>query len=518
MNDDSLLSAQGMQFLDRRLFARYAATGLGSLALAKLLLGDQLLATAARASDQNSAAPSAGVQSPATIRDDRSPIRPVIEPDRPYAPRAPHHAARAQQVLLIFCTGAVSHVDTWDYKPELERLNGQPMPGSDKLITFQGENGNLVAPIWKFKPRGQSGKMVSDLLPRMAEWADNICFLHSLTARSNTHGPGENQMSTGYTLDGFPGIGCWATYALGTACADLPAFVAIPDPRGTPQIGMNHWNSTFLPAAFQGTSFSADKPIPNLPRPARVTARADQASRDYLKFLNERHLAAHPGDTELSARIASYELAGKMQLRAAEVADLSGETASTLEAYGINDANKTKAGFGKNCLLARRLLERGVRFVQLFNGAYAMGEGVGNWDGHKTIKTQYDIHGPILDQPCAALLTDLQQRGLLKDTLVVWVTEFGLMPTFQKGANGRDHNPKGFTCWLAGAGVKAPFTYGATDDFGYQAVEKVTTVYDLHATILHLLGLNHERLSFYHNGIERRLTDVHGHAIHDVLA
>src|SRR5262249_40456274 len=211
-------------------------------------------------------------------------------------------------------------------------------------------------------------------------------------------------------------------------------------------------------------------------------------------------------------------LAARMQLRAAEVADLSKETRATHQLYGTNDSNKPKAGFARNCLLARRLLERGVRFVQLFNGAYAMGEGIGNWDGHRLIKSQYEIHGPILDQPCTAMLTDLKARGLLADTLVVWVTEFGRMPTFQKGAQGRDHNPKGFTVWLAGAGVKRAFSYGATDEFGYQAVEHVTTIYDLHATILHLLGLNHERLSYYHNGIERRLTDVHGKVIADVLA
>jgi hypothetical protein len=490
-------SNTGHNLLDRRRFLNDSSMGLGGVALAALLAEQGLLRAAA---------------------EDRSPIRPVVQPDAPYAPRAPHFAARARRVLMIFCTGAVSHVDTFDYKPELVKHDGQPMPGSDKLITFQGENGNLVQPIWPFKPRGQCGKMISDLLPNLAELADEMCFIHSMTAKSNTHGPAENQMSTGFTLDGFPAAGCWVTYALGSECADLPAFVAIPDPRGVPQIGPNHWNSTFLPGAFQGTPFNADKPIPNLPRPREISESADQSSRDLLKRLNEKHLAKHPGDTELSARIASYELAAKMQLRAAEVANLSDETASTLDAYGATDtANKNKAGFGRNCILARRLIERGVRFVQLFNGAYAMGEGVGNWDGHKTIKAQYGIHGPILDQPCAALLKDLKQRGLLKDTLVAWVTEFGRMPTFQKGANGRDHNPRGFTVWLAGAGVKTPFTYGATDDFGYQATDKTATIYDLHATILHLLGLNHERLSFYHNGIERRLTDVHGHVMRDVL-
>ena len=480
--------------LDRRGFLQFAGTGLGGIALTSLLAEQGLLA------------------------EDKSPVRPVINPSAPYAPRAPHFAPKAKRVLLIFCSGAVSHVDTFDFKPELVKRHDQPMPGSDKLITFQGENGNLIKPMWEFKPRGQSGKMISDLLPNLAALADELCFVHSLTAKSNTHGPGENQMSTGFTLDGFPSAGSWASYALGSECADLPAFVAVPDPRGVPQAASNNWSSAFLPAAFQGTAFNADKSIPNLARPAEISEATDRSTRDFLKLLNERNLARHPGDTDLAARIASYELAAKMQLRAAEVSDLSKESAATRALYGVEDANKLKAGFARNCLLARRLLERGVRFVQLFNGAYAMGEGVGNWDGHKTLKSQYEVHAPILDQPCAALLRDLKSRGLLSDTLVVWVTEFGRMPTFQKGASGRDHNPSGFTCWFAGAGVKRGFSQGATDEFGYKAVQDVTTIYDLHATILHLLGLDHERLSYYHNGIERRLTDVHGEVIAPVLA
>jgi hypothetical protein len=324
-------------------------------------------------------------------------------------------------------------------------------------------------------------------------------------------------MSTGFTLDGFPSVGAWVSYALGTPTENLPAFVAIPDPRGVPQAGPNNWSSAFLPALFQGVPFNADKPIPHLATPAGVSRSAEHASREFLKVLNDRRLQSHPGDSGLVARIASYELAAKMQLAAAEVSNLSGETAITRELYGVNDSNPLKAGFARNCLLARRLLERGVRFVQLFNGAYAMGEGVGNWDGHKTLKEQYDVHGPILDQPAAALLKDLKARGLLEDTLVVWTTEFGRMPTFQLGASGRDHNPKGFTAWMAGAGVKAGLSYGATDEFGYRSVENVTTVYDFHATILHLLGLDHERLTYYHNGIERRLTDVHGSIIKDIL-
>lgn len=491
---DSPLSAAGRHLLSRRDFLRWGGTGLGGIALTTLLAEQGLLAA------------------------DHSPIRPRIDPSLPYAPRVPHFPGKAKRVLLLFCSGALSHVDTFDYKPELIKRHDTPMPGSDSLVTFQGQQGNLIKPLWEFKPRGQSGKMISDLVPHLASHADEMCFIHSMTAKSNTHGPAENQMSTGFTLDGFPGIGSWATYALGSECQDLPAFVAIPDPRGVPQNGSRHWASTFLPAAFQGTPFNADKPIPNLQRPTSISSGDEHATREFLKVLNDRHLSQYPGDSDLAARISAYELAAKMQLAAAEVSDLRTENATTLDAYGVTDSNTTKAGFARNCLLARRLLERGVRFVQLFNGSYAMGEGVGNWDGHKKISDQYNLHGPILDQPAAALLGDLKQRGLLDDTLFVFVTEFGRMPTFQKGANGRDHNPKGFTVWMAGAGVKRGFSYGATDEFGYQAVENVTTIYDLHATILHLLGLDHERLSFYHNGIERRLTDVHGHVIRDVLA
>ena len=480
--------------LDRRSFLGDAATGLGWIALASLL------------SDAGALGAETG------------PLRPRIKPDAPLAPRPPHFAPKAKRVLVVFCSGAVSHLDTFDYKPELVKNDGRPMPGADKLITFQGENGNLVKPLWSFKPRGQSGKMVSDLLPNLAELADDMCFIHSMTARSNTHGPAENQMSTGFTLDGFPSAGAWVSYALGSENRDLPAFVAIPDPRGVPQVGPNNWGSAFLPAVFQGTAFNADKPIPHLARPAAIAPPADADTREFLRLLNEEHLARHPGDAELMARIAAHELAGRMQLRAAEVADLSREPAKVRAEYGADDSNKVKAGFARNCLLARRLLERGVRFVQLFNGAYAMGEGVGNWDGHRSLKTQYAVHAPILDQPLAALWRDLKRSGLAADTLVVWVTEFGRMPTFQKGASGRDHNPAGFTIWLAGAGVKPATSYGATDEFGYKAVDKVATIYDLHATILHLLGLDHERLSFYHNGIERRLTDVHGHVIRDILA
>jgi hypothetical protein len=492
MSEMTPLSNAGRWMLNRRDFLRFGGTGLSGVALLSLLAEQKLMG--------------------------KEPAVPNWSPQNPYAPRTPHFTPKAKNVLVIFCSGALSHIDAWDYKPELIKRHDQPLPGNDKLITFQGENGNLARPLWEFRPRGQSGKMISDMLPRLADLADDLCFIHSMTAKSNTHGPAENQMSTGFILDGFPSMGAWATYALGSENQNLPAFVAIPDPRGVPQVGPNHWNSAFLPAMFQGTAFTADQPIPNLHTPKEISPATEASTRDFLKLLNDRHLERHPGDSELSARIASYELAAKMQLSAAEAGDLTKESKATLESYGVNDANKLKAGFARNCVLARRLVERGVRFVQLFNGAYAMGEGVGNWDGHKTLKQQYDVHRVILDQPCAALIQDLKQRGLLANTLVAFVTEFGRMPTFQKGATGRDHNPAGFTVWLTGAGVKRGFSYGATDDFGHKAVKDVTTIYDLHATILHLLGLNHERLSYYHNGIERRLTDVHGEVITDVLA
>ncbi len=495
------LSPAASDLLDRRRFVSHAATGLGGLALASLFQQDGLLAGEA-SSDKKPA-----------------PFEPRIDASQPYAPREGHFKPRARNVVVIFCSGALSHVDTFDYKPELIRRHGEPMPGSDKLITFQGEQGALTKSSYAFQPRGQCGKMTSNLLPRLGDLADEMCFLHAMTGNTNTHGPGENFMSTGFTLDGFPSMGAWVTYALGSESQDLPAFVAIPDPRGVPQSSVNNWGPGFLPAVFQGTPLGANSPVRNLARPSSISESTDIASRELLTRLNQRHLNRFEGDTELAARIASYELAARMQLSVPEVSDLSTEPAHLMKLYGADDAeNKLKAGFARNCIMARRLVERGVRFVQLFNGAYAMGEGVGNWDGHKTLKKQYDIHGPILDQPAAALLIDLRQRGLLEDTLVVFCTEFGRMPTFQKGASGRDHNPSGFTCWLAGAGVKAPYTYGATDDFGYQAIEKVTPVHDLHATILHILGLDHQRLTFYHNGIRRRLTNVHGNVIKEILS
>ena len=492
--------------LNRRRFLSESASALSAIGLAHLLQEDQALGAG------NEANKSIG-----------NPIRPRIDPANPNAARAPHFKARAKNVLMIFCSGACSPLDTFDYKPDLIRYHGTAMPGGESLITFQGEQGNLTKSPWEFRPRGQCGKMISDLLPHLGNLVDEMCFVHSLTGKTNTHGPGENLMNTGFTLDGFPSAGSWTTYALGSETASLPSYVAIPDPRGNPQSSVNCWGPGFLPAAFQGTDFNASKPVRNLKRPSHIDAHSDRATRAFLEKLNRHHLERFPDDTELAARISSYELAARMQLSVPEVSNLKSEPDHILRLYGADDAGDAvrdlKAAYAKNCILARRLVEKGVRFVQLFNGAYQTGgEGVSNWDGHRALHEQYSKHGPVLDQPTAALITDLKQRGLMEDTLIVWCTEFGRMPTFQKGASGRDHNPSGFTAWMAGAGVKAPFSYGATDAFGHRAVENVVSVYDFYATVLHILGLDHRRLSFYHNGIERRLTDVHGNVIRDLLA
>ncbi|MCB1063735.1 MAG: DUF1501 domain-containing protein [Verrucomicrobiae bacterium] len=466
-----------------------SATALGSIALTHLLGRDGLLAS----------------------------DRPIIDPARPYASRLPHYPAKAKNVLVVFCAGAVSQLESWDYKPELLKQDGKPLKGGP-AVTFQGPAGNLARPQYEFRQRGQTGKWVSDMIPHLAELTDEIAFIHSLTSKSNTHGPAENFLSTGFVQDGFPSMGGWVSYALGSENSDLPAFVSIPDPRGVPQASVNNWGPGFLPAEFQGTPFSASSPVRHLTPPSGISKSTDDAARSLLQRMNARHLEQNPGDGKLAARIASYELAARMQMSVPEISDLSTEPAHLLKAYGADsESNPTKAAYARNCILARRLIERGVRFVQLFNGAYASG-GKLNWDGHSALKEQYDVHAEILDQPTAALIRDLRERGLLEDTLVVWCTEFGRMPMFQKGAKGRDHNPDGFTCWLTGAGVKPGVSHGVTDELGRKAIEDIHPLYDFNATILHLLGLDHERLTFFHNGIERRLTNVEGHVIREVLA
>jgi hypothetical protein len=433
--------------------------------------------------------------------------------------RIQHHAPRAKQVLQIFCPGAASHVDLWDYKPALEKYDGTPLPGAEREVTFQGKNGNLMKSPWPFAPAGQSGKRISTLLPATAAHADDIAFIHSMTSRSNTHGPASVFMNTGFVREGFPSAGAWASYALGSLNDNLPAFVAITDVRGEPPNGKANWTSGFLPAQHQAVMLAAHQPLRNLDRPAGVTTEEETATREFLKTLNDAHAARNPGESELRARMSAYELAARMQLTAPEVADLNREPAHVHKLYGTGDGNSLKAAYARNCLLARRLLERGVRYVSLYCASRASGiDGLLNWDAHRTLRTDYERHCPIFDGPTAALLADLKQRGMLKDTLVLWTTEFGRMPTHQEGTTGRDHNPDGFTVWMMGAGVKGGVSYGATDEFGRRAVENVATVYDFYATVLHLLGLDHERLTYYHNGTNRRLTDVHGHVIQEVLS
>lgn len=435
------------------------------------------------------------------------------------AAERPHHAAKAKRVLHVFCPGAASHIDLWDHKPELEKRAGQPLPGEEKLVSFQGPNGGLFPSPWKFAPAGSSGKMLSALMPHMARHADDIAFVHSMTSKTNTHGPGCVFMNTGHVVEGFPSAGAWASYALGAERDDLPAFVALPDVRGEPPNGKANWSNGFLPATHQGIVMAAHEPVRNLAPPKGTGTDEQRAAVQLLNDLNKRHAATDPGNSELQARIAAYELAGKMQLSAPEVTDLSKEPQAAHDRYGTADANKLKAAYARNCLLARRLLERGVRYVSLYCASRASGvDGLLNWDAHKTLKADYERHVPVFDQPTAALLSDLKQSGLLKDTLVIWTTEFGRMPTQQAKTPGRDHNPDGFTCWLMGAGVKGGASHGATDEFGRRAVTDPATVWDFYATVLHLLGFDHTRLTWRHNGLDRRLTDVHGHVLKAVLA
>jgi hypothetical protein len=490
------LTPNGRRLLDRRNFMRGTGFGtLGALGLADLLASEDTANFSGKA-----------------------PVRPNIDPDKPYAPRGAHFAAQAKQVLVIYCPGAVSHVDTFDYKPDLAKFHGQKPPGIP-AVTFEGPTGNIAKPFWDFKPRGECGKMVSDLLPNLGSHVDEFSFIHSLHTQTSAHPQGENFMNTGFTMEGFPSFGSWVTYALGSACNDLPAFVAINDPRGLARSGKNNFGNGFLPAAFQGTDFNAKNPPSNLRRPSGYTAGDDKQTIDLLERLNGKHMEQYPGDANLAARIASYELAGQMQMSVPDVMDLQGEPESIHKEYGTDTGTELKREYAKNCILARRLVEKGVRVVQLFNGSDPSGgNGITNWDSHSNIKDTHAMQAEIMDQPTGALIADMKRRGLLEHTLVVWATEFGRMPFLQGNGTGRDHNPDSFTCFLAGAGVKKGFSYGQSDRFGFKAEVDPVEVYDFNATILHLMGLDHERLSYYHNGLERRLTNVHGHVIQDVLA
>jgi len=474
----------------RRGFLNDVSTGLAGIGLASLL-GDDLQAKDDHQSELSNWKPGQG---------------------------KPHFPAKAKRVLQIFCPGAASHMDLWEHKPELEKYSGKPLPGEENLVSFQGKNGNLMKSPWPFQPSGESGKAITSMLPYMAKHVDDIAFIHSMTSKSNTHGPGCVFMNTGHPTEGFPGAGSWMSYALGTANENLPAYVALPDLRGEPPNGKANWSNGFLPAKHQAIMMSAQQSIRNLSLPEGISGKEEAETRKLLSFLNRKHAEANPGNSELRARISAYELAARMQLSAPEVSDLQSESKTVHNAYGTSDPNKLKAAYAKNCLLSRRLLERGVRYVNLYCASRASGvDGLLNWDAHKTLKADYERHCPIFDQPTAALLTDLKESGMLEDTLVLWTTEFGRMPTHQAGTAGRDHNPDGFTCWMMGAGIKGGTSYGATDPFGRRAEINPTTVWDFYATALHLLGFDHEKLTYYHNGLNRRLTDVHGKLLSDIL-
>ncbi|WP_417738401.1 DUF1501 domain-containing protein [Rosistilla oblonga] len=434
------------------------------------------------------------------------------------------HPARAKAVIQIFCPGGMSQVDTFDYKPELQKRSGKPFDPDGKLQFFASKPGNCQSSFWDFKQHGESGLWVSDLFPKLAKQVDDLAFIYSMQSKTALHGPACFMMNTGFTLPGFPSMGSWVTYGLGSESEDLPAFVVLPDPKGLPPGGIINWGAGFLPAVHQATTLDSragQQPINDLFPPkdfAEVDRASDQAGLDFLQTLNREHLAQRQGDTDLEARMSAYELAARLQLSAPELSDLSGESAATQEMYGMND--ETTGDFGRQCLLARRLVERGVRFVQLYCGAEntTAKKIRPNWDSHEDVVRDHGHWGRVLDTGASALLADLKRSGLLEETLVICTTEFGRQPAAQgAAAAGRDHNAGAFTAWLAGGGIKGGVGYGATDELGFKAIEKPTYCYDLHATALHLLGIDHTKLSFYHNGIQRRLTDVHGHVIPAIL-
>lgn len=434
-----------------------------------------------------------------------------------FGARPSHFPGPAKRVLHIYAAGGASHVDTFDYKPELTRLDGKTMAGKRKVDTFFGQPGTLMQSPFEFRRRGQSGLWVSDLLPHLAECADDLCMIRSMVAKSSNHTPATFQMNSGFTRNGYPCMGSWVTYGLGSENRDLPGFIVLPDPRGLPAGGSINWTAGFLPASHQGVAFrNSGDPLPYLSTPPTVSSRRRAGEMKLLARMNREHLEINPGDSALEARLQSYELAARMQMTIPDIVDLDTERPETRRLYGL-DEEKT-ASFGRNCLLARRLLEKGVRVVQVWIGG-AFGRPRINWDGHEDIKENHTDQADAMDRPLAGLLKDMKERGMLEDTLVVWSTEFGRTPfTEGLGAKGRDHHQLAFTCWLAGAGVRKGFSYGASDDVGYDVARDPVTIYDFHATILHLLGLDHKKLTFYHNGIQRRLTDVHGHVVRGVLA
>ena len=476
--------------LSRRDLFRRAGHGAGLLALAGLLDEQRLLIPRAMA------APSAD----------------------PLAPRPPQLKTRAKSVIWLFMNGGPSQVDTWDYKPELARRHGQELPGFDKKTGFFTESvGPLMKSPFAWAQHGQSGTWASDLFPQLSRHVDKMAFLHSCHTESNNHSPALFMINTGSTRMGFPCVGSWMTYGLGSESRDLPSFVVMSDPldRGLPKGQASNWGAGFLPSVYQGTWLRPKgDPIDNLNRAAGMNAEAQRAQLDLLRSLNQQHLAQAGSQGELGARIESFELAYRMQSAAPEAFGIEREPEHLKHLYGLDQPHCRH--FAAQCLTARRMVERGVRFVQIYSGGM---ENQRSWDGHEDIVGNHRGFARETDQPIAGLLADLEQRGLLDETLVIWGGEFGRLPVSQKGGNpGRDHNPHAFTYWLAGGGVRGGVHHGATDAFGHKAEVDKVSVNDLHATILHLMGLDHERLTFFNNGRNFRLTDVAGEVVRSVIA
>ncbi len=441
-----------------------------------------------------------------------------------------HHPARAKRVVQLFMAGAASPIDLFDFKPELIKRHGQPADFGEPVEAFQDGLGPWLRPAWDFRPYGRSGKMLGEVVADLGDCVDDIAFVHNMVGKSGVHSSATLLQATGFVTPGFPGAGAWVSYALGSLNDNLPTFVVLPDHRGFASNGPKNWDSAFLPAQHQGTAIfpGLDEPVAYLRAPAGVTPEADAAGLALLGNLNRAHAAGRGGDDRLEARIRSYELAARMQLAAPEALDIAKEPAHALRLYGLDHGKSSfdreinvpeeVDAFGRRCLVARRLLERGVRFVQVWSGN-DNGFPRRNWDSHEDVRRD---HGPLargMARGASALIADLKQRGMLDDTVVLWTTEFGRMPSSQ-GGRGRDHNPYVFTNWLAGGGIKGGISHGPSDEFGYKPLDRAhpTQVHDIHATVLHLLGIDHTRLTVRHDGIDRRLTDVHGHVIREILA
>jgi hypothetical protein len=428
-----------------------------------------------------------------------------------------HHPPKVKRIIQLFMTGGASPMDTFDYKPELERLHGQMLGPKEKPEGFTAPAGAIMKSPFPFQQHGESGRWVSSVFPEQAKLVDEMAFLMAMTTKTNVHGPGTYMMNSGFLLPGFPCMGAWISYALGNLTDELPTFVVLPDSRGLPYNQKGCFSPGFLPPVHEGIVIdaTATPAIPDLFPASRfsfASRNADQEGLALLTQINQRYAETHPGDDRLEARIASYELAAKMQLSAPQAFDLAQESESVHTSYGLGQPET--ADFGRRCLLARRLIERGVRCVQVWSGPQG---AVNNWDNHGNIPNDLPPMALSVDRPIAALLRDLKSRGLDQDTLVIWTTEFGRTP-FAQGSIGRDHNGGSFVTWLWGAGIKPGVAHGRSDDWGYQAVENKTWCYDLHATVLHLLGIDHTRLSVRQNGIDRRLTDVHGHVVREILS